>query len=238
MSAPSIFSSRKPARECRRHLGNQCSVTNSQWHNLALDIPFLSFPVTFQLNKLKLFLLGFSQFHLGFMPPTTETSPANPAQEGHNTQLAAVGGADRLPCLGESSKVLLCLLVDHNHRAIHRPLGIKASLDFFKILAIQLFPPPLLPLQSLCKTAQGKLQEGRSALSYVNTEHHTHAAITSQIYLLETITRADSFTMIKSSKWNGWARGWSGLSASCNTSCQRPPGRLLLIYLSPQTQIV
>lgn len=58
--------------------------------------------------------------------------------------------SDPSPYSGEISKgFLLSLLVDHNHRTINRPLSIKASLDFFKILTIKLFSTPFFTFQTL-----------------------------------------------------------------------------------------
>lgn len=59
---------------------------------------------------------------------------------------------------GKSKGFLLSLLVDHNHRTINRPLGIKASLDFLKILTIELFSTTFLTFQTLCRMTPGKTE--------------------------------------------------------------------------------
>lgn len=59
---------------------------------------------------------------------------------------------------GKFKGFLLSLLVDHNHRTINRPLGIKASLDFLKILTIELFSTTFLTFQTLCRMTPGKTE--------------------------------------------------------------------------------
>lgn len=59
---------------------------------------------------------------------------------------------------GKSKGFLLSLLVDHNHRTINRPLSIKASLDFLKILTIELFSTTFLTFQTLCRMTPGKTE--------------------------------------------------------------------------------
>ena len=76
--------------------------------------------------------------------------------------------SDPSPHSGKISKgFLLSLLVDHNHRTINRPLSIKASLDFLKILTIKLFSTPFLTFQTLCRMTPEKT-ETRTVPFYKN----------------------------------------------------------------------